>query len=411
MTVIVTSNGSGGTKTAPQTTTIAKALKANTSNVTQVQNQHHLINNNQHHQHHHQLSNGGGGGGGETGGLITTVVQQTANKNEQNSSSTSTPNIPQHNLMSEIEAAEAATRHNEFASVSSKLPNFTPIDLENNSIQLPSNCTIEDVKKFEELYKNNCAKILETVLALKLNAIEEIWLQFWRCSTSTSGSYLEEQQLSSDKLYSLCQVKQIVKFVKHSDFQFYQFCVEILIPDVLSSLPAQLVQSIRALAKNLETWLLRALVKCPDEMRQAKLLVINTFSMTLRRYTSLNHLAQTVKNSLQNGNILEQMLHDINKVDFNYIKEQATFICQCDGKLISKFEKEFKETLRATSSSTSTATATAGSTQPPQTTTNTVDQWIQWLDNSVTFYLQQYEGTPKYAEMARQFLLKWSFFW
>lgn len=68
------------------------------------------------------------------------------------------------------------------------------------------------------------------------------------------------------------------------------------------------------------------------------------------------------------------------------------FICQCDGKLISKFEKEFKETLKSQGS--------------------TVDNWLQWLDNSVTYYLEQFESTPaKYGEMARQFLLKWSFFW
>jgi regulatory factor X 1/2/3 len=226
-----------------------------------------------------------------------------------------------------------------------------------------------------------------------LNAIEEIWLDFWRMrpAQQTPANAYAEEQLPTEKLLRLCELPQVIAYVKQSDFQFYQFCVEILIPDVLSNLPAQLVQSIRALAKNLENWLNRALVKVPAEMKQAKLLVINTFSMTLRRYTSLNHLAQTVKNSLQNGNILEQMLHDINKVDFNYIKEQATFICQCDGKLINKFEKEFKETLKSQGS--------------------TVNNWIQWLDNSVTYYLQQFETTPsKYGEMARQFLLKWSFF-
>merc|ERR1719468_364089 len=38
-----------------------------------------------------------------------------------------------------------------------------------------------------------------------------------------------------------------------------------------------------------------------------------------------------------------------------------------------------------------------------------MDNWITWLDSSVKFYLQQFEGTDRYAKMAKQFLLKWSF--
>ena len=40
-----------------------------------------------------------------------------------------------------------------------------------------------------------------------------------------------------------------------------------------------------------------------------------------------------------------------------------------------------------------------------------MDNWIAWLDSSVSFYLNQFEGTDKYAKAARQFLLKWSFLW
>lgn len=132
-----------------------------------------------------------------------------------------------------------------------------------------------------------------------------------------------EEQLPVGKFLSLCEVKEIIEFVKQCDYQFYQFCIEILIPDVLGNLPPNLVQSIRQLAKHLDNWMRNALTNVPERMKQSKMLVINTFSMTLRRYTSLNHLAQTVRNSLQNENILSQMLHDISKVDFGYIKVRA----------------------------------------------------------------------------------------
>ena len=40
------------------------------------------------------------------------------------------------------------------------------------------------------------------------------------------------------------------------------------------------------------------------------------FSQTLRRYTSLNHLAQAARAVLQNPSQISQMLSDLNRVDF-----------------------------------------------------------------------------------------------
>lgn len=40
------------------------------------------------------------------------------------------------------------------------------------------------------------------------------------------------------------------------------------------------------------------------------------FSQTLRRYTSLNHLAQAARAVLQNPSQISQMLTDLNRVDF-----------------------------------------------------------------------------------------------
>lgn len=40
------------------------------------------------------------------------------------------------------------------------------------------------------------------------------------------------------------------------------------------------------------------------------------FSQTLRRYTSLNHLAQAARAVLQNASQITQMINDLNRVDF-----------------------------------------------------------------------------------------------
>lgn len=43
---------------------------------------------------------------------------------------------------------------------------------------------------------------------------------------------------------------------------------------------------------------------------------VSAFAQTLRRYTSLNHLAQAARAVLQNTSQINQMLNDLNRVDF-----------------------------------------------------------------------------------------------
>ena len=48
------------------------------------------------------------------------------------------------------------------------------------------------------------------------------------------------------------------------------------------------------------------------------------FSQTLRRYTSLNHLAQAARAVLQNPSQINQMLNDLNRVDFVNVHVSST---------------------------------------------------------------------------------------
>lgn len=48
------------------------------------------------------------------------------------------------------------------------------------------------------------------------------------------------------------------------------------------------------------------------------------FSQTLRRYTSLNHLAQAARAVLQNPTQISQMLADLNRVDFGNVQVTLT---------------------------------------------------------------------------------------
>ena len=51
---------------------------------------------------------------------------------------------------------------------------------------------------------------------------------------------------------------------------------------------------------------------------------VSAFSQTLRRYTSLNHLAQAARAVLQNSTQIGQMLSDLNRVDFANVQVSTT---------------------------------------------------------------------------------------
>lgn len=60
----------------------------------------------------------------------------------------------------------------------------------------------------------------------------------------------------------------------------------------------------------------------------------SAFAQTLRRYTSLNHLAQAARAVLQNSSQITQMLADLNRVDFANVQVcmRNSWCCSMDLK-------------------------------------------------------------------------------
>jgi regulatory factor X 1/2/3 len=80
----------------------------------------------------------------------------------------------------------------------------------------------------------------------------------------------------------------------------------------------------------------------PDVMQKKKLTAVKTLAQTLRRYTSLNHLAQAARAVLHQPTQIAQMLNDLNRVDFVHVQEQAAFACKCDPLLVDQLQRDFK---------------------------------------------------------------------
>ncbi|XP_074059892.1 DNA-binding protein RFX2 isoform X4 [Macrotis lagotis] len=296
----------------------------------------------------------------------------------------------------EQSVAAQSQHHQQFIDVSHVFPEFPAPDL--GSVFLQEGITVNDIKTLQLLYRRHCEATLDVVMNLQFHYIEKLWLSFWSSkppsgdgSTAVPSSEEEHEVavIPKDKLITLCKYDPILKWMRNCDHILYQALVEILIPDVLRPVPSTLTQAIRNFAKSLEGWLTNAMSDFPQQIIQTKVGVVSAFAQTLRRYTSLNHLAQAARAVLQNTSQINQMLSDLNRVDFANVQEQASWVCQCEESVVQKLEQDFKLTLQQQSS---------------------LDQWATWLDNVVTQVLKHHAGSPSFPKAARQFLLKWSFY-
>ncbi|KYM94974.1 Transcription factor RFX3 [Cyphomyrmex costatus] len=243
--------------------------------------------------------------------------------------------------------------HQYLGEASGAIPDFPDIFISHDS-SLPEDCTLEDIDTFRSIYREHCEAFLDAVLNFEFATVESLWREFWRSQDNNNGDECEEEKyLSKTKLYQMCQCTGVQDFIKKVDYTFYQNLVDVLMPNVLRPIP------------------------------------ISAFAQTLRRYTSLNHLAQAARAVLQNSNQINQMLADLNRVDFHNVQEQASWVCQCDYGMVQRLETDFKITLQQQ---------------------NSLEDWAIWLKGVVTQALKPHEEKPTFAKAARQFLLKWSFY-
>lgn len=271
------------------------------------------------------------------------------------------------------------------------LPEGPAIDLID---QLPEGISKQDIINFGNYYRIHCEALLEVISTLQFEHVESLWQSFYKSPAAINkndNGTLESNDYDINKadLITLCKYQPVINFIKETDYILYQTLVNVLVPDVLRAVPSSLTQIVRNFAKSLENMLIGSMSEMPKEIVNVKIAAVGAFSQTLRRYTSLNHLAQAARAVLQNPQQITQMWNDLNKVDFNNVKEQSSWVCQCDEALITKLEQDFKQTLAQQQS---------------------LEQWAHWLETVVAMVLEQHQGQDTYPKAARQFLLNWSFY-
>uniref|UniRef100_A0A8C6EYP9 Regulatory factor X1 n=1 Tax=Marmota marmota marmota TaxID=9994 RepID=A0A8C6EYP9_MARMA len=285
-------------------------------------------------------------------------------------------------------------QYQQFLDASRSLPDFTELDLQGKV--LPEGVGPGDIKAFQVLYREHCEAIVDVMVNLQFTLVETLWKTFWRHNLSQPSEAPAlavhdeaEKRLPKASLVLLSKFEPVLQWTKRCDHALYQGLVEILIPDVLRPIPSALTQAIRNFAKSLESWLTHAMVHIPEEMLRVKVAAAGAFAQTLRRYTSLNHLAQAARAVLQNTAQINQMLSDLNRVDFANVQEQASWVCRCEDRVVQRLEQDFKVTLQQQ---------------------NSLEQWAAWLDGVVSQVLKPYQGSAGFPKAAKLFLLKWSFY-
>ncbi|KAL0840044.1 hypothetical protein ABMA28_015368 [Loxostege sticticalis] len=226
-------------------------------------------------------------------------------------------------------------------------------------------------------HRSHGVEFLEAVAALDTSAVERSRRAFWR-------------RLPVPSAKRLLARRDVAAWLHSADLRLYQQCVELLLPDVLRPIPPQLTQTIRNFAKSLESALAAGAAGAPAPAAKAQASAAAALSAALRRYTSLNHLAQAARAVLTNHHQIQQMLSDLNRVDFRVVREQAAWACSCGSAATAhRLEADFKATLGRGA---------------------TLEQWATWLENCVRNALAAHERRPDYTARARRLLLDWSFY-
>ncbi|XP_046852562.1 transcription factor RFX4-like [Xenia sp. Carnegie-2017] len=294
----------------------------------------------------------------------STTKNSTPTKNQLNNTSKHSTHSQQHSLMS--------------SSGGTLLPSFPKIE----SLKLPSCIPKDKVRTFLIMYRAHCQRILDTILRANFGEVQKFFVHFW--------------QGMPEHILAILGCHEVINLIGVCDEILFKAIECVLIPGVLEPLPASLTQAIRQFATQLNSWIELSLTHLPDELKQKKLNVAKTFSKSLRRKTSLTHLAQAARTVLHSSEPVMQMASDWKTIDFDEITNQTlwTFSSSPDTDYlkIETFLQQFTQLLEQQAN---------------------IDQYAEWASNLVDQCLKSLEkdeNEEKVKDFSREFLLKWSFF-
>eukprot|EP01118_Nematostelium_gracile_P018474 TRINITY_DN8204_c0_g1_i3.p1 TRINITY_DN8204_c0_g1~~TRINITY_DN8204_c0_g1_i3.p1 ORF type:complete len:262 (-),score=56.28 TRINITY_DN8204_c0_g1_i3:362-1147(-) len=188
---------------------------------------------------------------------------------------------------------------------------------------------------------------------------------------------------------NLMAIPEMLEYILKKDTLTFKAMSHVLLPNVLQALPVSIPHAIRQFSKQIEPWMQTAMEGYPGNVQMKKLLLTKKFAQNLHKLASLNHLTQAARAVLQNTAQVQQMVLDWTRLDFDFIRSQAKWICQCGDEILLSAQEDFKKFLAERAS---------------------LEQWAAWLEEIVNRFIAKHNDVNKLMEVAQQLLLKWSFY-
>jgi len=210
------------------------------------------------------------------------------------------------------------------------------------------------LNRFAFCYRKHYEQVINAIGNLQFNQVEQLWIEFWQ-----STNHHDKEALTLEQLHNLTipnsneesgedeSFNSLANWIVQTDYTLYNSLItSLLLPNLLKPIPGQLSQQIRNFAKNMVSWMKQSLTGYNNDFIDLKCAAVSAFSHTLKRYTSLNHLSNAARTSLQNYVQVQQMISDLSKVDFKNLQEQANWVCDCEVNIVNQIESTFKSFLQ-----------------------------------------------------------------
>ncbi|XP_065844835.1 transcription factor RFX4-like isoform X2 [Oscarella lobularis] len=187
------------------------------------------------------------------------------------------------------------------------LPDFPSV----NEFNFPEGVSLSKVETFLMMYRTHCQRIVDTIVRANFAEIHDFLLHFWQAMPS--------------HMMSVLSCDAVVDLIAVCDVALNKTLTSVLIPATLQPLPDTLSQEIKLITEEWISWLSVAMRGIPENLRQQKLKLAESFCQSLKRQTSLIHFAQAAKGVLRSSDMVSHMLVDWRGIDFPSVRTQMTF--------------------------------------------------------------------------------------
>jgi regulatory factor X 1/2/3 len=231
------------------------------------------------------------------------------------------------------------------------LPDFPSV----NQSFVPLGASVELVQHFVQIYKSHCQQVLDALQTMQFQHVEALLRSFWTTLP--------------DESRRLVNSPESIELIWRCDSILYDTIMNVLLPNPLHQLPMPVTQAVRHFARQLESWILAAMEGYYPMLVARKVEVAKVFAQQLKRHTSLNFLAQAAAQVLESAENMHTMFIEWSKLDFEGIKDQASWVTECRKVEVMQIaEMEVKNLL---------------------TSSTKLEQWTVWLDSIIARFLDE----------------------